>query len=280
MKPNICDMRALFLLAATIGTSLSSLEKNSSVLNIRQVWDVLDVELSGEKEELSLHCEKHATDIVELIELAHSEDPLVKLKRSQLRGNVTDLSMFNLCYEKALALLEKRELETQYGHGQAGHVRNGKSIGKFIKNIFHGGNKDFDLDLSIEKSSSKSKDYDYYDDYDYGYWRRTGPGCWVGRRWEDDRRWDDNRRRWGDNRQWNDYGGYDRDGDNCFCDDDLCCDCEPDRGGSCCRDWCRDMCDRSDWDFRIERFCDRPVHWCDTLCMKFEHCCNGHCRYY
>ena len=137
---------------------------------------------------------------MELIQLAHSEDPLAKLKRSQLRGNVTDLSMFNVCYEKALAMLEKRELEIHYG--KAGQVRDGKSIGKFIKNIFNGGhgNKDIDLEFSIEKSSSK--DYDYYDDYDYGYGRRrTGPGCWVGQRWEDDRRWDDNRRRWRDYRQ-------------------------------------------------------------------------------
>ena len=211
--------------------------------------------------------------------MAYSKDPLAKIKRNELRSNVTDSYLFNMCYEKALAMVEKKELEFEFEKDD--QTRDGRIIGKLIHKIFHGGrDKNINLDFDIEQGAETRKVVRVrdYDDRGGGR-RRSGPGCWMRRRWDDDRRWDDSRRRWGDTRQWDDdWGRYDRDGDECSCDDNLCCDCEPDRGGSCCKDWCEDMCDQADWDFNIVRFCNRPVHQCDALCMKFEHCCNNRCR--
>jgi len=235
------------------------------VNKIDQFWKDLE---TYQKED-QLNCNRYTSLIVEMINLAHSTDPQAKMKRTELRRNVTSSATFILCYEKALAMLEKKEMKMQYEGVDQEQYRGGRFF-KFFKNVFHGGhgNKNFELNIK------KSKDVGVGDG-----WRRAGPGCWVGQRWDDD--YDRRRGGGGGRRPWDDYDypSYDRDGDFCSCEDELCCDCEPDRGGSCCQDWCDDMCDNTDWDFRVERFCDRPVHSCGQFCLKFEHCCNSYCGY-
>ena len=62
MRPKIrLKIAVLLFLATTIGTNICSQKKSSSVLNIKQFWNVLDVELSAEEEKHSLHCEKYPT---------------------------------------------------------------------------------------------------------------------------------------------------------------------------------------------------------------------------
>ena len=63
MRPKIrLKIAVLLFLATTIRTNMSSQKKtSSSVLNIKQFWNVLDVELSAEEEKHSLHCEKYPT---------------------------------------------------------------------------------------------------------------------------------------------------------------------------------------------------------------------------
>ena len=183
--------------------------------------------------------------------LAEYKDSESMVSRSNLLRNLTGYDTFFPCYEKVLVKIEKINASRRLSEDRSS---------KFIGHIVHGIFKELEK-ISDNKRLEKNKDHDAIDDFD--------DLCDPDFDWCDDRDWCWFEHRWDDT--------FDRDGDRCICDDDLCCDCEPDRGSSCCYNWCFDMCDRVNWDFRIERFCDDPWHWCDPLCMKFDHCCRSRC---
>jgi hypothetical protein len=196
-------------------------------------------------------CEKYEQLVMKLIKLDFIHDSSENDRR-ELMKNVNDLHDFNICYEKSLVLMEKKDLKFGLENVLVGnkHNRHGKFWGWNLP--------------STKPAKNKVK---------VGGARR--PGCWVRQRWTsenmDSSVWDE------DNAQWVDFRSkqYGRNEDSdCECDDDLCCDCEPDRGSVCCRAWCDHMCD-GDWDLDIERYCDR--NQCDPMCGKFQHCCSNYC---
>jgi hypothetical protein len=189
-----------------------------------------------------------------------------KNKLKEMKGNVKGLNNFTFCFEMALIEAEKLELENE----------------ELVEEKKYRGGKFFGLDLEIHKSKDTSKRVlEVARPRDR--WRGRGrkrPGCWVDRRWEGRTRYDNGWRRWGNDRdsgrrRWRDGDG--RFGpldyyDDCPCEDDICCDCEPDRGSDCCRDWCEFTCNDDPY---LNEFCDD--NWCSPMCRKFDHCCSGHC---
>eukprot|EP00092_Neocalanus_flemingeri_P013417 GFUD01014466.1.p1 GENE.GFUD01014466.1~~GFUD01014466.1.p1 ORF type:complete len:246 (+),score=45.59 GFUD01014466.1:48-785(+) len=204
-----------------------------SYSGVGELWTVLDVE---PQEVLKAHkCDKYEEVILEVVMLSLSKDPMAKQKREELKRTIDDLYIFNTCYEKALAIIEKKEIELEISDetGTGNSTREGRL---------------FLLAGLIREILAKK----FGDDDD---------GVWVSRRWDDDDR------QWNKNRRWDD--------DDCFCYEDICRECKPNREGSCCRDWCEDMCDGQDWDLESERFCNRRR--CHPLCRKFEYCCSSRC---
>ena len=229
------------------------------------LWEVLDLE--HQEVERPHKCDRYQEVILEVMRLALSTDPAAKKKKKELKRTIEDLYIFDMCYEMALVKAEKEELKNEDDTGN--HTRDGKLFGDLIRGLI-----DDHLDIDLELNQNTRNRQWFRNSDRWGGRRRQG--CWVGRRWNDDRRRDGNRRRWDDDRRrWDDDRHHDwMRWDDCYCTDDLCCECEPDRGGSCCRDWCNEMCD-SDWDFDIERYCDR--RGCEPLCRKFDHCCSHEC---
>jgi len=220
----------------------------------KDLWNTLGVEHDGFKDR-SHKCDQYEEVILEVMTLAvFSTDPEAKEKLKQLKANVEDLIIFNKCYEIALMAVEEEKLHME--PSELTDPRDGKLFGSIVKTITKGVNR-----LFGGGSSSSSLQLDV--DLEIDTW---------GDNWNNWNNWS-NWNNWNNWGEWCPWGG--RSWNGCDCYEDLCCDCEPDRGdvrGSCCWNFCENICSEG---WNPETYCRGRCS--NPECRKFNHCCSNTC---